>query len=116
MAAGTLDLFVEQGSTFNYTLTLTDNVGAPIDLTGYKARMQMRRAVQAQGSLITLTTENGRIAITPLTGVIVLTIEAEATAQLNFQTAVYDLEIESAGGIVTRIIQGKVTLSPEVTR
>jgi hypothetical protein len=116
MAAGTLDLFIEQGSTFSYTLTLTDNVGAPLDLTGYTARMQIRQAVQAPNALISLTTENGRISITPLTGVIELSIEAEATATLNFQNGVYDLEIESAGGIVTRIVQGAVTLSREVTR
>jgi hypothetical protein len=116
MSAGNLDLFVEQGATFTYTLTLTDNVGTPINLTGYTARMQMRRAVQSDEVLISLTTQNGRIVITPLTGVIVLNIEATATAALNFQTAVYDLEIESAGGIVTRVLQGKVTLSREVTR
>jgi hypothetical protein len=116
MAAGTLDLFVEQGSTFSYTLTLNDDQGNPIDLTGYTARMQLRRTINAPDVLITLTTSNGRIAITPLTGVIVLTIEAAATASLSFQSAVYDLEIESSGGIVTRIIQGKVSLSPEVTR
>jgi hypothetical protein len=116
MAAGKLDLFVEQGATFTYTLTLTDDVGAPVNLTGYTARMQMRRAVQATPALISLTTENGRITITPLTGVITLTIEAAATASLNFQTAVYDLEIQSAGGIVTRVLQGNVALSKEVTR
>ena len=116
MAAGALDLFVEQGSTFSYNLTLTDQVGTPLNLTGYTARMQMRRAVQSQDVLISLTTENGRLTITPLTGQIAINIEATATAALSFQTAVYDLEIQSDGGIVTRIIQGRVTLSPEVTR
>ena len=116
MSAGTLDLFVEQGATFSYTLTLTDSAGAPVNLTGYTARMQMRRSVQSPDILISLTTANGRLVITPLTGVITMTISATDTAALNFQSAVYDLEIESAGGIVTRLIEGKVRLSLEVTR
>ena len=116
MSAGTLDLFVEQGATFSYALTLTDSVGAPVNLTGYTARMQMRRSVQSPDILISLTTANGRLVITPLTGVITMTISATDTAALNFQSAVYDLEIESAGGIVTRLIEGKVRLSLEVTR
>jgi len=116
MSAGTLDLFVEQGATFSYTLTLNDSAGAPVNLTGYTARMQMRRSVQSPDILISLTTANGRLVITPLTGVITMTISATDTAALNFQSAVYDLEIESAGGIVTRLIEGKVRLSLEVTR
>jgi hypothetical protein len=35
---------------------------------------------------------------------------------LEFSNAISDLEIESASGEVTRILQGVVTLSKEVTR
>ena len=116
MSAGKLNIFIEQGATFEYVLTLTDETNNPINLTSYKARMQIRRTVQSRDFLIELTTENGRIVISPVIGSITLSISASDTANLSFTQAVYDLEIVSADDVVTRIIQGTVNLSKEVTR
>jgi hypothetical protein len=116
--AGKLDLTIEQGATFRHQLQVKqgDGTGAPAaDLTGYTARMQIRTEVGSPNILISLTTENGRITITPLTGLIDLQISATDTAALAFEVAAYDLELVSAG-VVTRLVQGKVKLSPEVTR
>ena len=41
---------------------------------------------------------------------------ATQSAALDFNSAVYDLEIVSPAGVVTRLVQGTVTLSREVTR
>lgn len=119
MAAGKLDLLIEQGATFKHRLLVKQGSGtsAPAaDLTGYTARMQIRTEVEATTALISLTTENGRITITPEDGQLDLYISAEDTEALDFETGVHDVEIVSAGGEVTRIVQGKVKLSPEVTR
>lgn len=122
MAAGKLDLLIEQGATFKHTLLVKqgESVDAPAaDLTGYTARMQIRSAIDAAEPLIELTTENDRITITPATGRLDLVISATDTAALvpaQFDAAVYDVEIVSGGGEVTRLVQGKVKLSPEVTR
>lgn len=90
---------------------------APQDLTGYTARMHIRKAVSSPDPpLFSLTTENGRIQLTPAEGRIVLLVSATDTALLSFSTAVYDLELVSGGGVVTRLLQGSVSLSREVTR
>jgi hypothetical protein len=115
MAAGTLNLLIEQGSTFKHKLKLRDKAGA-LNLAGYTARMQIRRTVSDSAVLLELTTENGRIVIDAPAGTIELVVDAADTAALNFQSAVYDLETESAGGEVRRILQGNVLLSREVTR
>jgi len=65
--------------------------------------------------MISLTTENGRIAINSADGLITLSISAADTAALT-SSGVYDLEIISPGGLVSRVIQGTFTLSLEVTR
>ncbi len=119
MAAGKLDLTIEQGATFRHALVVKQGTGtsAPVaNLTGYTARMQIRTEVESSQVLIALTTENGRITITPLDGRIDLTISATDTAALNFESGVHDVEIVSGGGEVTRLVQGKVKLSKEVTR
>lgn len=114
MLAGRYDITVEQGSTFNLTLTYKDQRGYVIDLTGYSARMQMRSAVTSNTVAMELTTANGRIAIDPLLGKITLQIAAADTATLS-GTGVYDLELVN-GAIVQRILEGSYTISPEVTR
>lgn len=115
MAAGTWNITIEQGATFNKIIAMTDSAGAVIDLTGYSARMQIRQSTKSSVTLLELSSPSNGIAITALTGLITITISATTTAALSFMTAVYDLEIVN-GSVVTRLLQGSVTLSEEVTR
>ncbi len=119
MPAAKLNLTIEQGTTWRHSLSLKAGAGASapaLDLTGYIARMQLRAELAAPDVLLELTTTNTRITITPLDGRIDLLVSATDTTALEFDRAVYDLEIESAGGEVTRVLTGFVTLSRQVTR
>lgn len=119
MTAAKLDLAIEQGATWRHTLQLKsgDGESAPaLDLTGYSARMQLRANVLSESVLLELTNANARITITPLAGTLDLLVSAADTGSMTYTKAVYDLEIESAGGEVTRVLQGSVTVSRQVTR
>lgn len=116
MAAGELDLVIEQGATFQKKLIWQDASGNPIDITGYIARMHIREELDSATILVELTTVNGRISLGGSNGEIDLLISASDTEALTFSSAVYDLELEDTGGIVTRLVEGKVRLSLEVTR
>lgn len=117
MAAGTLDLAIEQGTTFSQQLIWKDGASALINLTGYTARMQVRATIAAPDPpLVTLTTENGGIALGGAAGTITLTISATATAGYSWVAGVYDLELISASAVVTRLVKGSITVDPEVTR
>lgn len=117
MAAGTVNLVLEQGTTFKHTFYWRDADGVtPIDLTGYTARMQIRSSYDATSFLLELTTENGRISITPSTGRIDLTVTAADTASVTWDRGVYDLELIDGFEEVTRLVQGRVNVSKEVTR
>lgn len=88
---------------------------ANTDLSGYTARMQIR-ATQADDDVIhELTTLNGGISLSA-DGQIALLITDTDTAAFDFTNAVYDLELIDGSGVVTTILEGKVTLSREVTR
>ena len=131
MIAGVYNITIEQGSTFGRLISVeqpdlaTDPTGQTFenfDLAGYTARMHIRRTIDSSTAMITLTTENGRIAINPnIAGYptrnneISLSITAVDTATIT-TGGVYDLEIISAGGTVSKVIRGDVTLIPEVTR
>ena len=113
--AANYPITIEQGATFNRVLTLTDSDGNLINLTGYSARMTIRRANDFETVLIELTTVNARIALGGAAGTVTLSISDSDTAALEAEVGVYDLEIESAGGTVTRLIQGTATIDREVT-
>lgn len=111
-----------QGQTWQNILALKDSAGVAQNLTGYTARMQIRENVGDDDILLELTTVNGRLTITPLTGEITILVSSTVMAalDLDFETVswVYDLEIISADAtpIVTRVMQGAVLVVPEVTR
>jgi hypothetical protein len=129
--AGVYNLTIEQGSTFGRLISVeqpdlaTDPTGQTFenfDLSGFTARMHIRRTIDTATPMITLTTENGRIAINPSVvgdatknNEISLSITAADTATIT-TSGVYDLEIISTGGTVSKVIRGDVTLIPEVTR
>jgi hypothetical protein len=115
MAATTYDLLIEQGATFSQVITYKDN-GVAVNLTGYTARMQVRATLESASTLVELTTANSRIALGGTAGTISLTIAAADTAALTAGRGVYDLELVSGSGIVTRLLQGVATISRNVTR
>lgn len=131
MIAGVYNITIEQGSTFGRLISIehpdieadpTGQTFENFDLSGFTARMHIRRTVDSATPMITLTTENGRILINPdvvaaptRNNEIELSITAADTSTIT-SSGVYDLEIISAGGIVSKVIRGDVTLVPEVTR
>jgi hypothetical protein len=66
--------------------------------------------------LIELTTGNGRIALGGSAGTITLHHLGHRHAALTAGRGVYDLELVSGSGIVTRLLQGVCTISRNVTR
>jgi len=115
MAATTYDILIEQGATYSQVITYKDN-GVAVNLTGYTARMQVRATLESASTLVELTTANSRIALGGAAGTITLTISATDTAGLTAGRGVYDLELVSGSGIVTRLLQGVATISRNVTR
>ena len=77
--------------------------------------MQLRTSYAAASATLELTTANGRITLTNA-GVITLSLTATETAALTAGRYVYDLEMVSSGGQVTRLLEGICTVTPEVTR
>ena len=126
MAAGKYSFIIEQGATTNLNVQWTDASGSAVDLTGYHARMQIRPGIEASDVYISLSSSlspdgtglnlNGSDGITPLTsGSVGIYISAYSSSLLNFTEAYYDLEMVN-GREVTRLLEGKVRLSKNVTR
>lgn len=113
--AGTYNITADQGATFSRVITWKDSTGTPINVTGYTARMQVRSIVSSDSVALSLTTENGRIALGGSAGTITLTVAASDMDDVSSGTYAYDLELVSAG-VVTRLVMGSFIVRAEVTR
>jgi hypothetical protein len=110
-------LTIPQGTTWSQVVVW--KVGQPpvaVNLAGFSARMQIRTGYATPSAAIELSTSNGRISLNAGTGVITLSLSATETATLEAGRYVYDLEMTSSGGEVTRLLGGMLIVSPEVTR
>jgi len=127
MAAGTYNFTIEQGTTVDFELQYTDVNNSPINLTGYSGRMQIKSGF-ANDKPVTYTSLsssrypdgtglnfNGSSGTKPLSsGSIGIYISAVSSSAYTFAKAKYDLELVS-GSTVTRILEGVISLSKEVT-
>jgi len=117
MALGnTFNITINQGATFELTITWKDSAGTAINLDGYTARMQVRETYSSATSIVSLTNGAG-ITLGGAAGTVAIVISATTTTALTAPfSGVYDLELVNAAGVVTRLLQGAATVTPEVTR
>lgn len=112
--AGRYNMFINQGSTFNLTFTISTD-GTPWALVGnYTARMTVKRFPNSTSEVVQLTTENGRITFAS-EGVTTLQISAVDSENLPDGKWYYDLEFENNSGVVTRILEGRFIIKREIT-
>jgi hypothetical protein len=113
MPAANYDLYIEQGATYSQEFVWKDSTGTPINLSTYTARMQVRQ-VKTENIILNLTSGSG--ITLGSNGSIKILVSATGTSALPILNARYDLELQNASGVVTRLLQGDVVISAEVTR
>jgi hypothetical protein len=128
---GQVNLLCPQGSTFSkqitYTITNPDfnpsqpeseenPKNIPVDLTGYSAKMQVRQNYYSEDALLDLSSPDNGITIEGSEGIINIYISDGDTSSLPAGNFLYDLELDSNGGTVSRLIEGSFIVTPEVTR
>lgn len=112
--AGRYDFTIKQGSTFGMVVKWIEGK-LPTNLEGYSARMQIRYNNHFGSIASDLTVDNGGIEVDLFNQHIKIYISAEDTAKIKPIPCVYDLEVVK-GDWVERILEGKISISPEVTR
>lgn len=114
MTALRQDLKVEQGADFRFVVDVA-LAGAPASIAGFTAKMQVRQYKEDVDFLAEYTTENGTVTVNASTSQVVLNVPAAETADYDWPTGLYDLVL-TGGGKSYRLMEGRVTVSPSVTR
>lgn len=104
------NLVIDQGTTFSAVIDVADANGANFDLTGYVVAAQMRKNYTSTAATTFIATHSGAL------GQITLALTAATTADVEPGRYLYDVEITSPGGSITRVVEGIVTVTPGITR
>jgi hypothetical protein len=104
-----VNLVIDQGTTFTTSITFNDENGNTINFSTYSGSAQMRKHFTSSNSTsfsVSLTSN----------GVVTLSLTANQTGNLVAGRYVYDLEVTDASNQISRLIEGIVTVTPNVTR
>jgi hypothetical protein len=114
--AVTYNTVIDQGADWYINFTYKNPNGTAINLTGYTAALQVRTSPLALTAVLTLTSGSG-ITITGASGLIEVHATAAQTAAITNGKYAYDIEITApTTNVVTRLVQGTIEVSPQVTR
>ena len=104
------NIIIDQGSTFQTSINVTDENDDIVNLTGYTAAAQMRKHYTSSNATSFSTN------ISPSIGVVTLSMTANTTNLLVPGRYMYDCELTDSNGLVTRLVEGIVTVTPGITR
>lgn len=111
--AAYVELFIDQGTTFNTVINLNDEDStAPINLAGCIVRSQMRRSYYSQNASANLTctvtdADDGEITISLTDG---------ETSNIKAGRYLFDIEVKDTSNVVSRLLEGIITVTPQITR
>lgn len=105
------NIYIDQGTTFSIQLSITDEVtGLPVNLsTYYVGASQIRKHYSSSNAV------NMNVSLTN-TGLVILSLSADATANMQSGRYVYDVTVTDFANNVSRVLEGIVTINPYVTK
>lgn len=104
------NLVIDQGTTFNLIVTMTNLDGSAKDITTYTVSAQLRKSYYSN-TYTDFTAEK----TDAVNGEITISLTATQTSALKAGRYVYDIEAASDDETI-RVLEGIITVTPEVTR
>lgn len=111
--AAYVELIIDQGATFNNIINLSDDLSnESLNILGYTVRSQMRRSYYSTNATanITCTITNSS------NGEITMSMTAANTTNIKAGRYLFDLETVDTNGTVNRVLEGIITVTPQITR
>tara|TARA_R110000851_G_scaffold303949_1_gene461690 strand:+ start:10354 stop:10683 length:330 start_codon:yes stop_codon:yes gene_type:complete len=105
-----VNIVIDQGTDFATTVSLTNSSGDQLDLTGMSASSQLRKTFSSSNATAFTT------ALANNTGSLTMSMNNATTSALSAGRYVYDVELTDSSSVKSRILEGMVTITPEVTK
>jgi len=108
------DIYMDKGTDFTEQLNLSDDYGNPYNLSLFTVASKARTSYTTSNVAITFTATVYDAA----NGVVLLKASSDVTANVvpnNSGKLVYDVVVTSPTGLKTRVLEGQIFVSPNVT-
>jgi len=110
-----VNLLIDKGSTYQHVFSYKDITDdSIISLVGYTGKFDFK-AIVGGAALFSGSTITGELTINGAAGTVTMTLTDEQTGAFTFTEGLYDIEIESAAGAKIRLVEGAITIMPEIT-
>lgn len=106
------ELTIDQGTSFESTLDLIGDDGAAINVANYVFSGQIRKSYYSSNATanITITITNAA------NGNVKMSLNAATTSNIKAGRYLYDVKMTDTSNTVTRIVEGILTVTPQVTK
>lgn len=111
--AAYVELFMDQGATFENVINLTDDVtNANINISGYIVQSQMRRSYYSANASANLTCQ----ITDSSTGEVTISLTAQQTANIKAGRYLFDVVVSTVANSTIRLLEGIITVTPRITK
>jgi hypothetical protein len=102
---------VDAGSDYSNIITVSATNGQALNLSGYTVASQMRKSYSSSTAYAFTAS-----IYDATTGKVRLQLSAAASSAIPAGRWLYDVEITSGAGIKTRVVEGIVTITQQITQ
>ena len=101
---------IDQGADFATTILVAEESGDPVSLSGFTGNSHIRKSYSSSNS-VAFTVE-----IEADSGLITLSLTNGQTSNLQSGRYLYDVMLRDSQNVVTRVVEGIITVTPRVTQ
>jgi hypothetical protein len=110
--ANQVELFCDQGTDFSYSLDLSEDDNSPINIADYTFSSSIRKSyysssVTANLTVTILDSANGNVQIS---------MNSATTANIKAGRYLYDVKMKDDNNVTSRVIEGIITIYPQITK
>jgi hypothetical protein len=106
------ELTVDQGTTFETSIDLVGDDGASINIAGYSFLGQIRKSYYSANATANLTLT----VLSNTSGNLIMSLDAATTANIKAGRYLYDVKMTDTSNVTTRVVEGVITVTPQVSR
>lgn len=106
------ELTVDQGTNYESTLDLVADDGTAINVTNYIFSGQIRKSYYSNNATASFTISVANAA----NGNVIISLNAATTTNIKAGRYLYDVKMTDTANVVTRVVEGIITITPQVTK
>ena len=106
------ELYVDQGTDFESTIDLVEDDGSPVNVSSYVFTGQIRKSYYSSSPTANITFS----IINAANGNVKMSMNAATTSNIVAGRYLYDVKMVDSSNTTTRLVEGIITINPQVTK